>query len=368
MNKEVETAVAVGLSGGVDSSVALYLLSKEYDHIVGASHDICTNSLTCNEQTLGRARDLAARFGIPYYRFDLIDEFSESVIADFAGEYRHGRTPNPCIRCNERIRFNRFYQLCHDRLVSEHIISDQARFLFATGHYARIGEYEGYPVIMKGRDLSKDQSYMLYRILPSRLMSIRFPLGEYTKEEIVKIAVREGFPSSSVKESQDICFIPGKYTDKLIEIYGREMVSAEGKIIDEEGSVLGTHRGYMHYTLGQRQGLGLSDGPWYVKRLDADHNTVVVGRKEALLHSRFSLREENWFIPPALRAELSAAGKLKIKIRYNSPEQQGLLVPAEEGNEIVLGTPASITPGQSAVCYHGEYLLGGGIIDTVSER
>ncbi len=221
---------------------------------------------------------------------------------------------------------------------------------------------------MKGRDLSKDQSYMLYRILPSRLMSIRFPLGEYTKEEIVKIAVREGFPSSSVKESQDICFIPGKYTDKLIEIYGREVVSAEGKIIDEEGRVLGTHRGYMHYTLGQRQGLGLSDGPWYVKRLDADHNSVVVGRKEALLHSRFSLREENWFIPPPLRAELSAAGKLKIKIRYNSPEQQGLLVPAEEGNEIVLGTPASITPGQSAVCYHGEYLLGGGIIDTVSER
>ncbi len=357
--------VVVGLSGGVDSSVALYLLGKEYEQLIGASHDICRDSLTCNDETLSRAKRLADRFGIPYYRIAMIGEFADAVIADFASEYHAGRTPNPCVRCNERIRFTEFFKRCREAAVENGIVSDISEVLFATGHYAKIGSFEGYPVIGRGRDLKKDQSYMLYRIPAEYLPSLVFPLGDQTKEEIVQIALREGFPSSSVKESQDICFIPGKYTDKLIEIFSEEVVTKSGLIVDEYGNELGSHRGYMFYTIGQRQGLGLSDGPWYVKSLDAQHNQVVVGRKESLLDDLFTLRDENWFIPRDRAASLSEAGSLAVKIRYNSPEQS-CTVDIENDRVVVrLSNPTSVTPGQSAVFYCGDQVLGGGIIDTL---
>ena len=365
MKRVDDAVIAVGLSGGVDSSVALYLLQQKYSHIVGASHDICTDSLTCNEETLGRARLIAERLDVPYYRFDLISEFSQAVIDDFTDEYARGRTPNPCVRCNERIRFNLFYQRCMDQLLHDGTLDAQKAFLFATGHYARIAPYQGSLVIQKGKDLEKDQSYMLYRITKEHLPSIRFPLGEYTKREIIAIAKREGFPISGVRESQDICFIPGKYIDKLIEVFGEEQVTHAGDIVDEEGHILGRHRGYMHYTIGQRQGLGLSDGPWYVKYLDAEENTVVVGRKDDLLNNEFTIRDTNWFVPPEYVQELSDQGILSVKIRYNSPEQSCLIREDRDLLHTVVTNPTSITPGQSAVYYDGEYLLGGGIIDTI---
>ncbi len=357
--------VVVGLSGGVDSSVALYLLGQQYEHLVGASHDICVDSLTCNDETLSRAKRLADRFGIPYYRFDMVGEFSEAVIADFAAEYHEGRTPNPCVRCNERIRFTEFFRRCREAAVEKGIVSDISEVLFATGHYARIGNFEGHLVIERGVDHKKDQSYMLYRIPADYLSHIVFPLGDQTKEEIVKIALREGFPSSSVKESQDICFIPGRYTDKLIEIFSEEVVTKPGLIVDESGTELGNHRGYMFYTIGQRQGLGLSDGPWYVKSLDAKKNRVVVGRKESLLDDRFTLRDENWFVPSARVEALAAQGSIAVKIRYNSPEQPCTLSTVDGHTIVRLSQATSVTPGQSAVFYLGDLVLGGGIIDTL---
>ena len=370
MNRSDNAVVAVGLSGGVDSSVALYLLKQKYSRIVGGSHDICTDSLTCNDETLGRARELAERMGIPYYRFDLVTEFSQSVIQDFADEYHNGRTPNPCVRCNERIRFSLFFERCREQLMQDGLLTESDTYLFATGHYARISEFDGHLVIRKGRDLKKDQSYMLYRIPKTYLASIRFPLGDYTKEEIVDIAKREGFPSSSIKESQDICFIPGKYTDKLIELFGEEEVNHQGDIVDDSGMVLGHHRGYMHYTIGQRQGLGLGDGPWYVKRLEAERNRVVVGRREELLDRRFTIRDLNWFLPIERIRRLSHSSDgegITVKVRYNSPEKMCRLDTLSGDVIVELTEPSAITPGQSAVIYYGEYVLGGGIIDTVIE-
>lgn len=357
--------MAVGLSGGVDSSVALYLLKQSYDHLIGASHDICEDSLSCNDETLSRAARLAERFGIPYYRFDMRELFSHEVIDDFAAEYLAGRTPNPCVRCNERIRFTAFFDACSRRAAAEGLCSDAADVRFATGHYARRGSFEGYPVIQRGKDTKKDQSYMLYRIPSDHLERIEFPLGEYTKEEIVRIAVREGFPSSSVKESQDICFIPGRYTDRLIELLGSERVCRKGSIIDEQGSLLGDHRGYMHYTIGQRQGLGLNDGPWYVKRLDPVNNTVIVGRKDQLLSSSFTLEDENWFVPMELISDLSSDRTLRVRIRYNSAERPAQLEQRSGRLSVHLTEGASVTPGQSAVFYHGDSVLGGGSIGSV---
>ena len=360
-----EQCVIVGMSGGVDSSVALYLLGKEYPCLIGASHDICTDSLTCNDETLGRAARLAERFGIPYWRFNMVDAFNEAVIDDFAHEYYDGRTPNPCVRCNERIRFTAFFERCREQALTSGICADPGDLLFATGHYARVSTFEGHVCVEKGKDRKKDQSYMLYRIPKEILPSVRFPLGEYTKEEIVEIALREGFPSSSVKESQDICFIPGKYTDKLIEIFSEKVVRREGPIVDEGGKRLGTHRGYMFYTIGQRQGLGLGNGPWYVKRLDPAKNQVVVGRQESLLDDMFSLTDENWFIPADRTAQLAEEGRIMVKIRYNSPERPCRIARMSDRILVQLDEPASVTPGQSAVFYCGDYVLGGGIIDTL---
>lgn len=350
--------VAIGLSGGVDSSVAAYLLTKRFSQLLGVSHDICENSLTCNEQTLSRAAALASRLGFEYVRFDLKGRFEELVMQDFIQEYQRGRTPNPCARCNERVRFGEFFTLCEEYARSH---GYPEPLYFATGHYARIDRFEGQHVIAKGKDSSKDQSYMLYRISPQLLPRIIFPLGEHSKKEIVQIAIEQGFPSSSVKESQDICFIPGRYTDFLQERLTSQKVDRPGPILDTEGKVLGEHRGYMHYTIGQRQGLGLGNGPWYVTSIEAGTNTVRVGRAHQLGTKSFSIEQTNWAIPAQRVAELSREGRVKVKIRYNSPERQARLC-IEEGYTVDLDEPSSITPGQSAVFYHDEYVLGGGII------
>lgn len=377
MNKN--DIIAVGLSGGVDSSVALYLIQQEWTQVVGASHDICTQSKTCNNETLGRARALCDQSKIPYYVLNLIDEFSAHVIDDFTNAYCHGFTPNPCVRCNERIRFSLFYQLLKEVLIKDGRLNNSSNLYIATGHYARRGTLAGFPVIYKGADTTKDQSYMLYRIPVDILPFVIFPLGNKTKQEIVALAVEKGFPSSSVKESQDICFVPGKYTDILEDRLGRDRVLKEGYMYDTQNNLLGKHKGYMHYTIGQRQGLGLGNGPWYVRTIDAENNIVIVGRKEELLDKGCIISETNWFVPQEQISTIQQKEnlELQVKIRYNSREIPCLIQPVTlrtDQNSMQNGLVGeyqvlflnnqveAVTPGQSAVFYLGDAVVGGGII------
>jgi tRNA-uridine 2-sulfurtransferase len=367
---KIHSTVAVGLSGGVDSSAALFLLQQEWNTVIGASHDICVDSKSCNDETLGRARHLCESRGVPYYRFNMIDEFHRKVIEDFAESYRVGKTPNPCVRCNERVRFSLFYDTLQKQALKDGLLKNDEPLYFATGHYARKSSLFGYPVIRNGIDVTKDQSYMLYRINPEILPFILFPLGDKTKKEIVAVAGAQGLPGSSVKESQDICFVPEKYTDFLASYFGKETLFKAGDIFDCQDNLIGRHKGYMHYTIGQRQGLGLADGPWYVAKLNSENNSITVGRREELPEFSFSISEANWFVPPEVVMRETGGDKIiaTVKIRYKAAS-----IPCSvdfvdlDGGEksivVTLDEPSVITPGQSAVIYLEDKVVGGGIIN-----
>ncbi len=357
--------IAIGMSGGVDSSVAAYLLTKRWKRVVGVSHYIWEDSNCCDTETLQRARDLCDQVGVPFFILNLVDEFRRSVVDDFVENYRHGKTPNPCVRCNEFVRFGLFPQRIKALLIEKGLMTAEEPLYMATGHYVRTKEIDGRTLLQKGVDKSKDQSYMLYHIDPEVLSACEFPLGSMSKTEVVQMASEHGFPTSSIKESQDVCFINGKYTDFIREYTGSEIVSDPGRIVDMQGRPLGEHRGYMHYTIGQRQGLGLSDGPWYVARLDAEKNKVVVARRDELGDTSFSISRCNWFIPVMEPLEAS------VRVRYNAKEIPCRIVPQSNGDlngnspraTIELKEPHIITPGQSAVVYQGDIVLGGGIIE-----
>src|SRR6056297_78493 len=353
--------IAIGMSGGVDSSVAAYLLTRRWKRVVGVSHYIWEDSNCCNTETLKRAREICDRLGFPFYILNLVDEFKKFVVDDFVDNYFHGKTPNPCVRCNEFLRFGVFPRRIKKLLVEKGVMSADEPLHMATGHYVRTIGYEGRTLLQKGADMSKDQSYMLYHIDSDILSRCDFPLGEMNKPDVVRMAAEHGFPSSSIKESQDVCFIDGKYIDFISEYTGKTSVREPGKIVDMQGRPLGEHRGYMHYTIGQRQGLGLSDGPWYVAELDAEKNRVIVARKDELGTTSFSLHGCNWFVP--IQGPFEAA----VRVRYNAREVPCRVIPAEEDPRdcarIELEEPHIITPGQSAVVYKGDIVYGGGIID-----
>ncbi len=367
--------LAVAMSGGVDSSVAAYLLAQEWvrpgngGSMIGVSHFIWPESQSCNEETMGRAEAVCGKLGVPFRRIDMVDRFTSCVVDDFVETYLRGETPNPCVRCNERVRFGWFYRQLEMEL-SAGGEENSGRLYFATGHYVRTVQRDGRRFLRRGVDADKDQSYMLYKIDSGLLPYLRFPLGEYRKSEVVAMARKAGLPSASVKESQNICFISGAYPDFICR-YGLRAPSflertaaacgEPGQIVDAQGNVLGRHRGYIRYTIGQRKGLGLSNGPWYVVRVDAGTNTVVVGRGDESAVRRFTAGETNWFIDPPKRPL-----HCTVKIRYNSPDlpctvsAPGAMEKAAA--EVVLDSPAAVTPGQSAVFYDGDIVLGGGII------
>ena len=362
----------VAMSGGVDSSAAAWLLKNdpvfkaEYpeNSLIGVTHwwdELRLSSPGLQE----RAASVCSRLDIPYHVVDLGASFRKAVMDDFASSYTGGETPNPCIRCNERIRFMEFYSRCfEDASALPDFNADD--FRFSTGHYVRTEFRDGRIFLKKAVDPSKDQSYMLYRI-PSRVLGhCIFPLGSYTKERIKEIAAEHGFFGTAIKESQDICFIDDDYISFLKRHLSPEALKKydkPGKIFDMEGNMLGSSRGFLHYTIGQRKGLGLGDGPWYVAEIDAADNIVRVGRKEQLGTSVFMLRDLNWFIdPPSAGSEL----RCRVQVRYNSTEYD-CSVTAVDGGEgrcrVELEKPAVATPGQSAVFYDGDLVIGGGIIN-----
>ncbi|MBD3380511.1 MAG: tRNA 2-thiouridine(34) synthase MnmA [Candidatus Omnitrophica bacterium] len=355
--------VMIAMSGGVDSSVAAYELKKKgYDVVgmtmrtwdAGADAGERDDKFCCSEEAVTRAAAVCARLGMIHRVVDLSREFEEEVKSYFAKEYSAGRTPNPCIICNTRLKFGRLFSEAK-KLGAEKI---------ATGHFARIIEKQGEHLLCTGADSAKDQSYFLYALPRNILRSIVFPLGEITKEKVRRIASERGFVSAGTPSSQDICFAPGNggYR-KYLEDLGYAS-HGPGKILDSSGRILGTHKGVSHYTVGQRQGLGVAMGrPVYVISIDPVKNLVVVGPREEAMKREVLVTGLNWL----LRDPPSENMSLRVKIRYASDKAKAdLSFRGKGGVRIKFREPQfAPSPGQAAVFYDGEVVAGGGWIEKV---
>ncbi len=354
--------VVVAMSGGVDSAVAAALLTAEGYTAIGITMQIWPPDNRkrgnrfggcCGIDAVEDARKVAYKLGIPHYVMNFRDIFTREVIDDFCQEYSRGRTPNPCIRCNQRIKFGPLQEKAREL---------NADFI-ATGHYAKIeiDESKGIPVLKKGFDRKKDQSYVLYPIAREQLASTLFPTGHYTKEKIREIATDMGLPVANKPDSQDICFIEDNNYHKFLEEYAPEAVKA-GPVIDESGNILGRHRGIMFYTIGQRRGLGIANiTPLYVTAIDPKKNTIVVGDKEQVYGSGLIASSLNWLTINELKAPITVSAR----IRYQHHEAEALVSPLGEDRVYVKFTEPqmAITPGQAIVFYDGDTVIGGSIIE-----
>lgn len=357
--------VMVAMSGGVDSSVAAALLMGQGFGVCGVTLRLFGNEeagisrsrTCCSLADVEDARSVALRLGIEHYVFNFGTEFQRDVVAKFAEEYANGRTPNPCIDCNRFIKFGKLLEraelLGMDRI--------------ATGHYAR-AEYDpasGRWLLKKARDASKDQTYVLYAMTQDELAHTLFPLGGLLKSEVRAIAQEHGFVNARKPDSEDICFVPdGDYADFLERVMH---VGAEpGNFVDREGRVLGRHRGLIHYTIGQRKGLGLSfPTPRYVVRKDRPGNAVVLGESGELFSESMTVGNVN-----LIAAErLTGLKRVGVKIRYSQTEAPAELRPLTDGRVAVrFDQPQrAVTPGQAAVFYDGDVVFGGGTIEETGE-
>ncbi|WP_027623557.1 tRNA 2-thiouridine(34) synthase MnmA [Clostridium lundense] len=352
--------VVLGMSGGVDSSVAAYLLLRQGYEVIGVTMQIWESDEEyeekeggcCSLSSVNDARRVAYKLGIPFYVMNFKEEFKEKVVTNFIEEYMQGRTPNPCIACNKYIKFDSFLKRAMN-LGADYI---------ATGHYARIDKNDdGRFIVKKGVDLKKDQSYVLYNFTQFQLEHTLLPCGDYNKDEIRAIAKDIGLNVYNKKDSQEICFIPdndhGKFIKKQI---GQE--PKEGYFIDKEGNILGNHKGIIYYTIGQRKGLGIAlKKPMYVVKIDYEKNEITLGDNEDLFKKEFIAKELN-FIP---FDNLISPLEVEVKIRYSSSTSKGIIIPIENGKiKVRLYDPnRAITNGQSVVFYSEDILIGGGIID-----
>jgi tRNA-specific 2-thiouridylase len=349
--------IVVAMSGGVDSSVTAALLVEQGFEVVGITLQLYDHGAAigrqgacCAGQDIGDARRVAERLGIAHYVLDYESRFRTEVIEDFAETYRRGETPIPCVRCNQRIKFRDLLDTARDLGASA----------LATGHYVRRIEGSDGPELHRARDASRDQSYFLFATTRAQLDFLRFPLGGLTKDETRVLARRFGLPVAGKPDSQDICFVPqGSYSRLVTEL--RPEAGEHGEIVDIGGHVLGRHHGIARFTVGQRKGLGIASAdPLYVLRIDAEQRRVVVGPRAALLETRLLLGEVNW-LGPSARAGIAVAAKLRSA---QSPVP-AIFYPGSIAEEatLVMECPAgAVAPGQAAVLYDGERVLGGGWI------
>lgn len=363
----------VAMSGGVDSSVAAYLMQQAGYEVTGVMMKLFDSENNNAED----ARRVAERLGAGFELFDMRDIFRSEVIDKFVSAYERGETPNPCVFCNKRLKFEELYNLG-----AESLDSDEA--VIATGHYAVI-EYDeaaGRYKLRKAVNKEKDQSYVLYNLTQEQLERTCFPLGSLSKDEVRTIAGEQGFVTAQKKESQDICFIPdGDYAGFIRGYSGREYPS--GDFVDEAGNIMGEHKGIINYTIGQRKGLGLAlKKPAYVLELDTERNRVVLGDNETLFKRELTAHDFNWLSMAAPKGEFRASAR----IRYRHKEAMATIIPIIDESEksapgaagaanikagsacprvrIIFDEPQrAITRGQSVVLYDGDYVLGGGIID-----
>lgn len=350
--------ILIAMSGGVDSSVAAKLLCDAGNECIGCTmklFDNCDAGLSrsrtcCSLDDIEDARSVAFSLGMRYYVFNFKDDFREKVIKKFASAYLAGQTPNPCIDCNRYMKFDKLYERAR-LLVCDKI---------ATGHYARI-EFDGEKYLLKkARDESKDQSYVLYMLTQEQLAHTLFPLGELIKSETRAIAEASKLTNAQKPDSQDICFVlDGDYAAAIERLTGK--TSAPGNFIDTDGNVLGTHRGITHYTIGQHRGLGLAlPERRYVCKIDAGSGTVTLGSGTELYSREVLVRDFNWISGEAPSGPI----RCSAKIRYRQPEQAANVEPLSENEALIrFDTPQrAVTPGQSAVLYDDDTVLGGGII------
>lgn len=351
--------VIVAMSGGVDSSVTAALLHCQGYEVIGVglrfpelSPQSGRRSTCCGPAGLQDALWAAAQIGIPFYTFNYEGVFQEQVIDPFCRAYAVGQTPNPCIDCNAEIKFGRLMQTAW---------ASGADYL-ATGHYARIDRSpsDGGLNLLKADDRRHDQSYFLYRLTPEQLERVRFPLGTLHKTTVRRLAREMGLHVAEKPGSQDICFLQGAHYQSFLAQRCPEAFR-EGDIIDSRGEVLGRHRGIAAYTVGQRRGLGIAaPQPLYVKQIDTVNNRLLVDRKERLLVRELSVEQINWttHTPPALPASLS------VKVRYRAPEVPAEIAAGSNGGvRVRFERPQPpVAPGQAAVFYDGDLVLGGGVI------
>jgi tRNA-specific 2-thiouridylase len=351
-----EDRVVVAMSGGVDSSVAAaFLREKGYD-VIGLTMKFWgKNNRCCSDDDIKDARRVAQHLGIPHYIVSLEESFRKKVVDYFVSEYTRGRTPNPCAVCNPAIKFSELLRKA-DEL--------NARFL-ATGHYA-IKTYDSNRerfILRRGKERGKDQSYFLARLSQESLSRSLFPVGSFTKEKIRKLADRFCLPVSEKTESQEVCFIPDGNVAGFIEKQGGKQLSS-GPIINSTGQILGTHRGIVGYTIGQRKGLGIAVGkPIYVTKINAETNTVFVGEPEELYRNYFIASDPHWISVKNVTEPIRA----KVRIRYKHRPQWAGVTPFVNGKVAVeFDRPQrAITPGQLAVFYAKDIVVGSAWIDQV---
>lgn len=362
-----KTRVLAAMSGGVDSSVAAALLLEQGYEVIGVTMqlwDYSKNETSCDPNSkfdtccslddVADARLVAHRLGIPFYVLDYQDDFQENVVDYFTREYLRGRTPNPCVACNTFLKF-------------DHLMDRAARLgcdFVATGHYARIERDAdtGTCRLLKGVDAHKDQSYFLYSLTQERLARTLFPLGGLTKPEVRQIAERLGLVNAAKKESMEICFIPNNDYAKFIETHARPAEIVKGRILHENGTHLGEHDGIHKFTVGQRKGMGVATGaPVYVTRIDPDAGDVYVGDESHLMRGGFVFKEFHM-----VRA-CDQEEPFEVKIRYRSQPAPARLIRRDGAVAMTFDqAQRSVAPGQIAVLYRGDEVLGGGFIDAVT--
>lgn len=335
--------VLIALSGGVDSAVAAYLMKSEGYDCIGATMRLL------DTQSTDDAKSVCEKLGLPFYAFDMREEFKATIIDNFVASFENGETPNPCVLCNKKLKFGALFEKAKN-LGCDFIV---------TGHYAKIEEHNGEFYLKKAENTVKDQSYFLYSLNRDVLPHVKFPLGTYSKEQIREIAEDIGLSVAKKKDSQDICFVPdGDYAKVITEKTGKTY--KKGNFVDLSGNVLGVHQGIINYTVGQRKGLGVAFGkPMYVYRKNVLTNEVTLCDDAELFCDTLTAHSFNWLVKP-----VSDAFNCKARIRYRHEEQPATVTVSGDTVTVKFDTPQrAVTPGQSVVLYDSETVLGGGIID-----